>query len=86
MIRRLRAWWRRIDEHWRKKRELLLAADKAYQDLGYGVQTFEEIELYLLQLGVLHLESAVYGRSVAQKAMEAGIREGVGDVLSHTVH
>ena len=86
MIRRLRAWWRWDDEHGRKKRELLLSADKALQDLGYGVLTLEEIELYLLNLGVLHLESAAYGRSLAQKVMEAGIREGAADVLSPMVH
>jgi len=79
MIRRLRAWWRRMDEHWRRKRQLLLDADKAMRELGYAPASFEEIEFHLLQTGVLHLEAATYGQQFAQKVLEAGIREGVAE-------
>jgi hypothetical protein len=85
-MRRLRAWWRQIDEDWRKKRDLLLDADQALQELGYGRLTFEEIELYLLRIGVLHLESATYGQMLAKKVKEAGIREGAAGAASPPLH
>jgi hypothetical protein len=85
MIRRLRAWWRRYSEHWQKKRELLLEAEKIMRQWNYAPASFEDIELYLLQIGILHLEAASMRLTVIPSAKDAGV-EGFESAGSHRVH
>ena len=85
MIRRLRTWWRRTGEHRREKRELLIAADKILRKIDRGVLTDREIELYLVNLGVLHLEAVSESRD-RKVFLEAGPREGLIGALPPILH
>lgn len=83
MIRKFRAWWRRINEHYREKAELLVMADELLRQLEVPAQTFEEIELHCLRIAMMHLQLAAYGRSLlAQEALTAA---GIGEARP-TVH
>lgn len=86
MIRRVRAWWRRTREHWQKKRELLLEADKLMRQWNYAPASFEDLELYLLQIGLLHLEAASMGLKFFQQAAPPESREAFEAAAGQRVH
>jgi len=57
MIARIKRWWRRTNEHYRERQELLLEADRTLRGMG-ATLNFDEILLLCLRVGVLDLKNA----------------------------